>query len=154
MHSNVKSTADFYLLIIVTLTLDAQRVTIPSFFRHFWFSYETMSLFLCLHDLQLSWMHKNMVGRHYVFRLPTCPSFPFSWTQYLRNALRALLSNWHKRLFGLKNEQIQFWWLKIKDQGHCDFTSVTFLSMTYMTWYAFNLQLDWMAGEYCTTVRQ
>ncbi len=52
--------------------------------------------------------------RHYVFGCPSvCLSVPFEWMRYLRNTLREFLQIWPKRLLGLKDELIRFWWSKV-----------------------------------------
>ena len=74
------------------------------------------------------------------------PSIPFSWTWYLRNALREFLQNCHKRPLGLKDELVQSWCSKVKvtvtshlSHSHeCDITNVHLDSR--INWFEFGCQ--------------
>ncbi len=55
----------------------------------------------------------------------SCPSVPFLWTRYLRNAWRKFHYIWHKRPLELKDELIRIWGSKVTVTS-----KNTFLAMT------------------------
>lgn len=63
----------------------------------------------------------------------------------LKNTVREFLQILLKLPPGLKDELIRLWSSKVKDQDHCDFTSVT---MKYVIYSLTNAISKWFKGQY------